>query len=53
MPGNLLIKNGHILDPGLNIDITGDLLVVKGKTNNPCFKVWLVFLNMEILRDNL
>ena len=31
MPGNLLIKNGHILDPGLNIDITGDLLVVKGK----------------------
>lgn len=31
MPGNLLIKNGRILDPGCNIDITGDLLVVKGK----------------------
>ena len=31
MPGNLLVKSGRIFDPGLNIDITGDLLVVKGK----------------------
>jgi dihydroorotase len=31
MPGSLLIKNGRILDPGFNIDMTGDLLVVKGK----------------------
>jgi dihydroorotase len=31
MLGNLLIKNGRILDPGCDIDITGDLLVVKGK----------------------
>jgi dihydroorotase len=31
VPGNLLIKNGHIIDPGSNIDITGDLLVVRGK----------------------
>jgi dihydroorotase len=31
MPGNLLITNGRIFDPGLNIDTTGDLLVVNGK----------------------
>ncbi|MCX6004784.1 MAG: dihydroorotase, partial [Chloroflexi bacterium] len=31
MSPDLLIKNAHIIDPGQNIDTTGDILISEGK----------------------
>lgn len=31
MSGNLLVRNGHIMDPGQNLDVVGDILILEGK----------------------
>lgn len=31
MSGNLLVRNGHIIDPGQKLDVVGDILILNGK----------------------